>query len=230
MQGLGLSIILTIASVALGMIFGAVLAFFKLSKSRILKVIANIYITIIRCTPPIIVLFLVFYGLPLLVQAVFGLDINKMERAIYVVIAMTLMSAASFAETFRAAYEGVPKGQYEAALCFGLSKWQAFRRIILPQLIVIALPNIGNSVIGIFKEGALAFTIGVFDLMGRANFIVTKNMGAYARELYIGVALIYWIIVIVMERGQRILSKRLGRFRESTAEKASVSRKKIKHV
>ena len=114
-------------------------------------------------------------------------------------------------EAIRSAFEAVPKGQHEAAACAGLNKLQAYRRIILPQMWYIALPNLGNTVITLLKEGANAFTIGFIDLIGKANLIVSNNLGAHSREIYLSAALIYWITVFILERlvrkGERILGK-----------------------
>lgn len=111
---------------------------------------------------------------------------------------------------FRSAYLAVPKGQYEAAVTIGLSPWKAFLTVVMPQAAVIALPNFGNSVINLLKESALAYTIGLIDLLGRMNLIISQNYGAYGIELYAACMLIYWMVNILLERTFLFAEKRLS--------------------
>lgn len=99
--------------------------------------------------------------------------------------------SAYVSEIFRVAYSAVPRGQYEAAISVGISGWQAFWHIMLPQAAVLALPNFGNSVINLLKEGALAYTIGLIDMIGKGNLIIAKNFGAYGIEIYLACMLVY---------------------------------------
>jgi L-cystine transport system permease protein len=93
----------------------------------------------------------------------------------------------------------VDKGQYEAAVCVGLSPFDAFRRIVFPQFFYVMIPNVGNSIIALTKEGALAFTIGFIDITGKAQLIVSNAFGAYSREIYLGLALMYLLITLALE-------------------------------
>ena len=112
-------------------------------------------------------------------------------------------------EVFRSAYETVDRGQYEAAVTIGLSPKQAFFRVMLPQAAVIALPNFGNSVINLMKESA----IGLIDLLGRTNLIISKNYGAYGVELYVACLLIYWALSFLIEQAFLRMESYLGRGR-----------------
>ena len=82
---------------------------------------------------------------------------------------------------------------------------------MVPQGVVIALPNLGNSLIALFKEGSLAFTIGLIDMMGQGNLIISRNYGAYSLETYLALAVIYWSLTLIIERVFRTLEKRIGR-------------------
>ena len=128
-----------------------ILAWARTGRHRVLRWIANGYIYIMRCTPSIVLLFIVFYGLPKLIESMTDYDINDTNRAVFAIITFTLLFGAYISEVFRAAYQAVPKGQYEAAVSIGLSPFQAFRQVMLPQATVIALPNFGNSVINLLK-------------------------------------------------------------------------------
>lgn len=197
---LTVTLVVGVTSILTGSILGMLLAWAKLSGHKVIRALADGYTYIIRCTPSIVLLFIVFYGLPKFMEAEFGIDMDDLSRAVFVIITFTLLFGAYVSEVFRSAYETVDKGQYEAAVTIGLSPEQAFFRVMLPQAAVIALPNFGNSVINLMKESALAYTIGLIDLLGRTNLIIAKNYGAYGIELYVACLLIYWGLSLVIEQ------------------------------
>jgi len=197
---LTVTLVVGMTSILTGSILGMLLAWAKLSGHKVIRALADGYTYIIRCTPSIVLLFIVFYGLPKFMEAEFGIDLDDLSRAVFVIITFTLLFGAYVSEVFRSAYETVDKGQYEAAVTIGLSPKQAFFWVMLPQAAVIALPNFGNSVINLMKESALAYTIGLIDLLGRTNLIIAKNYGAYGIELYVACLLIYWGLSLVIEQ------------------------------
>lgn len=197
---LTVTLVVGVTSILTGSILGMLLAWAKLSGHKVIRALADGYTYIIRCTPSIVLLFIVFYGLPKFMEAEFGIDLDDLSRAVFVIITFTLLFGAYVSEVFRSAYETVDKGQYEAAVTIGLSPKQAFFRVMLSQAAVIALPNFGNSVINLMKESALAYTIGLIDLLGRTNLIIAKNYGAYGIELYVACLLIYWGLSLVIEQ------------------------------
>lgn len=197
---LTVTLVVGVTSILTGSILGMLLAWAKLSGHKVIRALADGYTYIIRCTPSIVLLFIVFYGLPKFMEAEFGIDLDDLSRAVFVIITFTLLFGAYVSEVFCSAYETVDKGQYEAAVTIGLSPKQAFFRVMLPQAAVIALPNFGNSVINLMKESALAYTIGLIDLLGRTNLIIAKNYGAYGIELYVACLLIYWGLSLVIEQ------------------------------
>lgn len=220
LEFLDITLLVGISSIVLGSLLGAGLAWAKLSQSKILNYLAQLYIYIMRCTPSIVMLFIVFYGLPALVEAVFEENIHDMDRAVFAIIAFTLLFSAYVSEIFRAAYKAVPQGQYEAAISIGISPWGAFWHIMLPQTAVLALPNFGNSVINLLKEGALAYTIGLIDMIGKGNLIIAQNFGAYGIEIYLACMIIYWLMSIGIEKGFGLLEQRLDK-RQLFSSKAS---------
>jgi L-cystine transport system permease protein len=115
----------------------------------------------------------------------------------------------------RSSYLAVPAGQREAALTSGLTEAQAFTRILLPQAFVVSIPNLGNSFIALLKEGSLAFTIGLIDVMGKGNLFVSINFGAYALETYTALAIIYWVLTIAFERIFKQLEKNFSKGRKT---------------
>ncbi|MDE3840874.1 amino acid ABC transporter permease [Bacillus methanolicus] len=186
-------------SVLFGTFLGFILAVMKLGKSKIAQKIAYGYTTIIRCTPSIVLLFLTYYGIPA-IAINFGINLNNIHTAVFVVITFSLQFAAAMSEVIRTAYESIDRGQFEAAVCVGLSNTQAYRRIILPQAFVVALPNFGNSLLELLKEGSLAYTIGLIDVMGKAELIISSNYNAHALEIYLGLSIIYWVLSIIIEQ------------------------------
>ena len=201
--------------VIVGVGIGFLLARGMLSKHKWKNRIVGFIINAFRCTPSIVMLFVVFYGLPTLFWALFKIDINDWSKVFYVVTALGLLFSASAAEIMRSSYLAVPAGQREAALTSGLTEAEAFRRITLPQAFVISIPNLGNSFIVLLKEGSLAFTIGLIDVMGKGNLIISLNFGAYALETYIALAIIYWTLTILLEQLFKKIEKHFSKGRKS---------------
>lgn len=197
-------------SVLFGTILGFILLVGKLSQQVLFVKVAHGYTTIMRCTPSIVLLFLVYYGLPSLASN-FGLNLNDIDKIIFVVVTFSLQFGAVMSEVMRSAYESIDRGQFEAAVSVGLTNRQAYWRIVVPQAVLVAIPNFGNAFLGLIKEGALAYTIGLLDVMGKASLIIDSNYNAHALEIYIALSLIYWTLSIIIEqfffRLERGLSK-----------------------
>jgi L-cystine transport system permease protein len=204
-------------TVVLGSFLGFFLARARLGKNPFWARLSLSYTVALRCTPSIVLLFLVYYGLPALALALFGVDINGIYKGIFVILTMTLLFAATMGEIMRSSYLAIDRGQREAAVSIGLSEAQAFRRIVLPQAAVVALPNFANSLITLMKEGALAYTIGMVDMMGQGNLIIARNYGNFTLETYLALALIYWVMTLVIENIFRRLEKALFRGRRGLA-------------
>lgn len=183
-----------------GSLIGFVLAWAKQSQKLRYRWLADGYTYIIRCTPSIVLLFIVFYGLPKFFLEVFDTDINSYDKIFFVLVTFTLLFAAPISEVMRSAYEAIDRGQYEAAVSIGLTPWQAFHHIVLPQATVVALPNFGNSVINLMKEGSLAYTIGLVDLIGKGQLIISQHYGAYALETYLALSFIYLLLTLGIEK------------------------------
>lgn len=197
-----LSVTLSIMAcvVILGSLLGFFLARARIRRRHVLGLLADAYIGILRCTPPIVLLFIVFYGLPALLLAVTGVNINGIYKGIFVLITFTLLFAAPMAEVMRSAYLAIDPGQREAAISVGMSEPQAFMHIVLPQAAAVALPNFGNALINLMKDGTLAYTIGLIDVMGQGTLIIARNFGAYALETYLALTIIYWALTLIIEQ------------------------------
>lgn len=196
----GVTFGVVLGTIILGMALAILLFVQKQSKRKAVRALADGYINIIRCTPSIVLLFIVYYGIPKLALGLFNIDLNFSSKIIYVIISLSLLYSATLAEIIRSAYLALGRQQYEAALSIGLTPWQAVRRIMIPQGLVVALPNLGNSLISLFKEGSLAFTIGLIDMMGAGNLVISRNYGAYSLETYLALAVIYWTLTLIIEQ------------------------------
>lgn len=190
---------------------GLVLARARFCRHGAVRCGASLYIALMRCTPSIVMLFIVFYGVPKAVMVWTGVNINFWPKIVFVAAALSMLYSATLAEIFRAAYLAVGREQYEAALCVGLNPRQAMRLVVVPQALITALPNLGNSLTSLLKEGSLAYTIGLIDMMGAGNLVISRNYGARALETYIALAIVYWALTALIDRIFAALDKRLAR-------------------
>ncbi len=202
LPGLIVTIPLTALSFALAMVIAVIVALIQFASVPILSQIARFYIWVIRGTPLLVQLFIVFYGLPHV-----GVLIDPFVAA---VVVFSINEGAYCSETMRAALESVPKGQLEAGLCAGMTWGQTIRRIVLPQAFRTAFPTLGNSLISMIKDTSLAANITVTEM-----FMTTQRIVARTYEpllLYVEVALIYLIFCTVLTKLQTSGEKRLQRY------------------
>lgn len=193
---------LALMSFAIGLVLALGLALMRLSSRRAVSSIARVYISIVRGTPLLVQLFVIFYGLPSI-----GVIIDPWPSA---VVAFSINVGGYAAEVIRAAILSVPKGQWEAAYMIGMSHGRALTRIILPQAARVSVPPLSNTFISLVKDTSLASLILVTELFREA-----QQVAAFSHEfmlLYLEAALIYWVICLVLSTGQGILEKRLDRY------------------
>ncbi|WP_220741356.1 amino acid ABC transporter permease [Leuconostoc miyukkimchii] len=210
---LPITLLIIILSIIFSSLLGSFLAAGGISRSLFWRTVTQSYVFVLRSTPPIVLLFLVFYGFPKLLLLFLNINVNGWQKSVFVVIALSLLFASNLAEVFKAAYLTVNTGQREAALMAGLSEWQAFYRITLPQTIVVALPNFANTVAALIKDAALAYVIGLVDMMGAGNNLIARNFGHHSLETYLALAVVYWVIFIIVEQGTKYLEKYLSKSR-----------------
>lgn len=209
LYALPLTLWILIVTIVIGSLLGALLAWGQLYGDEVIVSISKGYVFVLRCTPPIVLLFMVVYGLPEFLEWWLGLDVNGWSRAVFVITAMTLLYAATISEVFKSAYLAVPNGQMEAGLSIGLTEFQTFQRILLPQAFRFALPNISNAILNLLKDTALAYTIGLADIMGAGNLLIGRNLGNYSLETYTAVAVVYWTLALLLALGNQFLENAL---------------------
>ena len=201
MKGVTVTVPLTLISFVLGLIIAVATALVQFANIKVLRQIARFYIWVIRGTPLLVQLFVVFYGMPNM-----GIVLDPFPTAI---IVFSLNQGAYCAETVRAALESVPAGQMEAGYCAGLSYMQIIFRIVLPQALRTAFPPLSNSLISLIKDTSLAVNITVTEMLGATKRIVAQTYESLA--LYCEVAVIYLLFSTFLTFLQRMGEKRLSR-------------------
>lgn len=210
------TLIYVVCSVFFGFLIGIGIAMLRLSKRKVLRAIGSIYVTVLRSVPSVVLLFIVYYGLPQLLRENFGIEMEDVDTIIYVIVTFSLLLGSPMSEIIRTSYLAVPSGQYEAAVMVGLTPFQAIKRIIFPQGFIIALPNLGNIFIFMMKEGALAYTIGLHDVLGRGMYLSGLKVNVYNFEMYLALALIYWPCTLILEKVFKTWEKSLRNKRENS--------------
>lgn len=199
-DGTVMTLLISFFGVIIGVIVGVVFALMKLSKSALLKGFAAAYIEIIRGTPMMVQMFIVYYGLPRLT----GLDFEDLTLGI---IAVSLNSAAYVAEIIRAGILSIDKGQMEAARSLGMSHWLAMTNIIIPQAFKNILPALGNEFITLIKESAIVSIIGIHELMYNTDTVRGNTFRPFSPLVV--AAVIYFTITFTLSKLLGILERRL---------------------
>ncbi|RDW17136.1 arginine ABC transporter permease [Oceanobacillus arenosus] len=199
-EGIWVTLGFVFVSILVGLILGIILALFKITKSKFLKGIANVYTSIFRGTPLILQLMIIYFAIPQLT----GYDIEPFVSAI---LAFGLNSAAYVSEIIRAGIMAVDRGQIEAAEALGVSYRPMMQNIILPQAVKNILPALMNEFITLTKESAIVSTIGYLDLMRRAQIVGADIYRNFEPLLFVGA--IYWVMVFILTKLGQAAERRL---------------------
>ncbi|MCM1185582.1 MAG: amino acid ABC transporter permease [Lachnoclostridium sp.] len=204
---------LALLAMLMGLGLGLLLAVIKIKEIPILKQIAAVFVSMVRGTPVLVQLYIVYFGVPMFFKYLnqkYGtnLAVANIPGFLYAVLALGLNSSAFSAEMIRSALMSVGKGQLEAAYALGMTYGQALRRIILPEAMTVALPTIGNSLISSIKGTSLAFTCAVVEITAQGKIIGGRNYRYF--EVYCSLAIIYWLVTIVIEQILKFAEKKLA--------------------
>lgn len=201
---LGMGALLTIKFAILSMLFGliggAIIATMGISQNRLLVALARIYVSVMRGTPLLVQIFVVYYGLPAL-----GIELDPTPAG---VLALSANAAAYLSESMRGAILGIPSGQWLAASSLGLSRRQALRFVIAPQALKIAVPSLANSLISLIKDTSLVSVITVTELLRSAQQLIASTF--FTLQFYLVAALAYWVMCTALEFVQRFIERRLA--------------------
>ncbi|MEA2782689.1 MAG: polar amino acid transport system permease protein [Rhodospirillaceae bacterium] len=184
LQGLMITVLLTVVVMFLATILAIMIALARLSGVRIIRWPSNAFVEFIRATPLILQLIYIYYVLPSA-----GIRLDPITAAI---TGLTLHYSAYMSEVFRGGILSIPKGQSEAALSLGLSRWLSFRKVVLPQAIRVVLPTLGNYLISLFKDTAITSVVTVQELMFTGQIIAARNFQYFT--VYTVTAILYFAV------------------------------------
>ena len=212
LEGAGVTVQITLFSIAIGLLLAVPLALARLSSNKLLNWPATGFVFYFRGTPLLVQLFLIYYGSGQFRELFSDLGLWTYFRNAWfcAVLTLTLNTAAYSAEIFRGAIQAVPRGEIEAGKAFGMSGWLLFRRVTLPKAFRIALPAYGNEVVFLLQATSLVSAITVIDLTGAADLIRSKTFAVY--EMYLTAAVLYLIMTYVLVYGFRLLERRLNAY------------------
>ncbi len=202
MDGLVLTAQIFIVTLIGSLPLGVVVALARMSKVKIISVIAQFYISILRGTPLMLQLMAIMFG----PYYLFGMQMGPDWKFWACDIGFILNYAAYFGEIYRSGIQSIPKGQYEAASVLGYSRAQTFMKIILPQVIKRILPAMGNEIITLVKDTSLAFVLGIAEMFSQAKALAAREVSMIPYAL---AALIYWILCLLIEFILNKVEKRL---------------------
>ena len=203
--GFSLNLVVGLAGIVLSLPVGIVLALGRQSRLPLIRWFSIIFIEVVRGVPLITLLFVSNIILPIFLPPDVALD-----SVIRVIVMVTAFASAYMAEVIRGGLQAIPQGQYEAAQAMGLSYWKSMRLIILPQALKISIPGIVNTFIGLFKDTTLVIVIGLFDILGIANAMVSNpDWLGLSSETYVVVALFFFAVCFSMSRYSISLERKL---------------------
>lgn len=225
-QAVPITLLITGSALLIGLPLGFLLAWIKIKKIKVLYRLAVIYTSLMRATPMVLLILLFYSTLPSLFNVILndhlhlGVKIFDVNPIIYAIAVFSLIAVANLSEVFRSAILTVDSGQQEAAVMVGLSPLQTYYRIIVPQALVSAIPNIGNLTLNILKGTSLAFMMTVQEVTA-----VAKTAAAYTydyTEAYIDIFIVYFILGAILQIGFKYLERYLSRHKVRGAVKQGV--------
>ncbi|HJE45041.1 amino acid ABC transporter permease [Levilactobacillus namurensis] len=201
-SGTGMTLSIFFWTVIISIPLGILVGLGMLTKFKPLTWVINVYVLLMRGTPLLLQLIFVFYGLPII-----GIVFQRYDAALF---AFILNYTAYFAEIFRGGLQAIPEGQYESARVLRLTNWQTLRRIVIPQVVKIVLPSIGNEVINLVKDSSLVYVIGLGDLLRAGNVAMARDVTLLPLAL---VGVIYLLLTAVCTLVLRRLEKHYSYWR-----------------
>lgn len=201
--GMLVSVQIFVVTLLFSLPLGLVVAFGRMSKNGLMQMITKVYISIMRGTPLMLQLMVVYFG----PYYLFKIKVSNRYRLIAVLIGFVVNYAAYFAEIYRSGIQSMPQGQYEAAQLLGYSKGQTFFRIILPQVIKRILPSVTNEVITLVKDTSLAFTVSVMEM-----FTIAKALASSQASMmpFVAAGIFYYVFNLIVAAVMELIEKKLS--------------------
>lgn len=217
-QGLATTLWVSLVSISLATLLAFIGALGRLSRNPIAQGVSGFYISLVRGTPLLVQIYIIYLGLPQIGQQIRVLGYPALGNLLILsafasgVLALSVNYGAYMTEIFRAGIQAIPHGQIEAARALGMGQWQCMRLIILPQALRIVIPPIGNQFIAMQKDSALVSLMGVWEITYRANRLARRDIKFM--EMLLVAAAIYWLLTIISEWLQARLERRMGQSSE----------------
>lgn len=201
LTGAGYTLMFAVASMVGGLALGFPAAILRMSPYRLLRWPADLYVSLMRGTPLLVQIFVIYYGLPTI-----GIEFTPVTAG---VLALSLNSGAYLSESLRGAIQSISQGQWRASFSLGLSYWQTLHHIVLPQALRVAVPSMGNTLISLIKDTSLVSVITVTELMLATKEVIATTFRPL--PLYIAAALVYWCLSLAFEALQRRAERHLNK-------------------
>ena len=199
LKGTLYTLMFALVAMVLGLALGFAVALVRVGRVPLLSQLAALYVSVMRGTPLLVQIFVIYYGLPGV-----GIELDPVSAG---VISLTLNVAAYLSESLRGGIAGVHKGQWDAGLSLGFTWWQTMRYIVAPQALRLSVPSLSNSLISLIKDTSLVSVITVTELMLATKEVIAQTFQPL--PLYLGAAAIYWALRAAFERVQRMVEKQV---------------------
>lgn len=220
LSGVPITLFITIVALLFALPLGFLLALTRINRIPVLHRFAQVYVSFVRGTPIIIQIFIVYSSVPLLLSSLFtkfniGMNVYDVNPIWYAFIVFSFNTTAVLIEVFRSALSTVNRGQLEAAKSVGLTDVQAYRRIIIPQALVVAMPNICTATVNLIKATSLGYAMSLQEITLKAK--VAANVGYNYVEAYIDIFLVYLLLCSAVEYAFKLYERRLSKYKPSVA-------------
>lgn len=214
-RGIPYTMAIAIVSIIIGTLIGLLTALGRIYKVPVLSQISSVYIAIIRGTPLMIQILVVYYGIPRLLNwfnYAYGtnFDVNSIPAIYFMYFCFSLYQGSYLSELFRGSIAAVDAGQMEACYSVGMTTTQGMIRVVLPQALVSAIPNFGNQFIGLIKDASLAFAVSIPEILGQAKILAGRS--SLFLEAYLDAAIIYFIICVIFQQLLKVAEKNIGKY------------------
>ncbi|MBO0600071.1 amino acid ABC transporter permease [Sporosarcina sp. E16_3] len=218
LSGVPITLFITIVALLFALPLGFLLALTRINRIPVLHRFAQVYVSFVRGTPIIIQIFIVYSSVPLLLSSLFTkfnieMNVYDVNPIWYAFIVFSFNTTAVLIEVFRSALSTVSRGQLEAAQSVGLTDVQAYRRIIIPQALVVAMPNICTATVNLIKATSLGYAMSLQEITLKAK--VAANVGYNYVEAYIDIFLVYLLLCSAVEYAFKLYEKRLSKYKPS---------------
>ena len=205
-----LTLFITFWSFVLALILGLIFAIIRYKNVKGFDWFAKFYISFVRGTPIMLQLYMIYYILPYLIKvtlALFGVDfeIAKLSPRLLVIIALALNMAGFLAETIRGGLNSLGRAEIEAGYSIGMTSAMVYRRIVIPQVFVLCIPNFSSNLITILHASALAYFVTLLEVTGTANILAHNNWNYF--EAFVAAGMVYWILTMVIELLTKLIEK-----------------------